>query len=78
MITVSKGVLKAKMLEYFRRVEETGEELIVTSHRKPVLRIEPINKKKTVRELFKDVHGHLECSEDDLLKPETEEWENMI
>ena len=57
MITVSKGVLKAKMLEYFRRVEETGEELIVTSHRKPVLRIEPITKKKTVRELFKEGTG---------------------
>ncbi len=74
MITVSKGVLKAKMLEYFRRVEETGEELIVTSHRKPVLRIEPINKKKSVKDLFEDVQGHLDCSDTDLLKPETEEW----
>jgi len=78
MITVSKGVLKAKMLEYFRRVEETGEELIVTSHRKPVLRIEPINKKKTVQELFRDVQGHLECSDDVLLKPETEEWGDLV
>lgn len=39
MITVSKGVLKAKMLAYFRQVEETGETLVVTDHRKPVLRI---------------------------------------
>ena len=29
MQKVSKSALKAKMLEYLRRVEETGEELIV-------------------------------------------------
>lgn len=34
MIAASKSVLKAKMLEYFRQVEETGEELIVTSDRR--------------------------------------------
>jgi hypothetical protein len=33
---VSKSALKAKMLEYFRRVEETGEELIVTDNGEPV------------------------------------------
>ncbi len=31
MSTVSKGVLKAKMLAYFRRVEEKGEVLVVTA-----------------------------------------------
>ena len=39
---VSKGVLKAKMLEYFRRVDETGEELIVTNNNVPTLKITPI------------------------------------
>jgi prevent-host-death family protein len=41
METVSKSVLKAKMLEYFRHVEQDGEELIVTSHGKPVARVIP-------------------------------------
>ena len=39
--TVSKSKLKAKALEYFREVERTGQELIVTDHGKPVLRIVP-------------------------------------
>ena len=36
MLAVAKGELKAKMLECFRHVEQSGEELIVTDHRKPV------------------------------------------
>jgi len=38
---VSKSALKAKMLEYFRKVEETGEELIVTDNNRPVLCVVP-------------------------------------
>lgn len=41
MISVLKGVLKARMLEYFRQVEQSKEELIVTDHHKSVLRILP-------------------------------------
>ena len=76
MITVSKGVLKAKMLEYFRRVEETGEELIVTSHRVPVLRIQPIKPKKTVKEVFGHHWGKVKIS-DDIMQPETDEWSDI-
>ncbi|MFT4589551.1 MAG: antitoxin (DNA-binding transcriptional repressor) of toxin-antitoxin stability system, partial [Limisphaerales bacterium] len=36
MKTVSKGKLKAKMLEYFREVEATGETLVVTDHGREV------------------------------------------
>ena len=38
---VSKSRLKAKALEYFREVERTGNELIVTDHGRPVLKIVP-------------------------------------
>lgn len=41
MRTVSKSQLKAKALEYFREVERTGEELILTDRGKPVLKIVP-------------------------------------
>lgn len=74
MITVSKSVLKAKMLEYFRRAERTGEEIIVTDHKVPVLRIQSIQDKKyTVDEVFADLRGKVKISED-IMKPETEEW----
>jgi prevent-host-death family protein len=46
MVTVSKSALKARMLEYFRQVEETGEPLVVTDHGKPVLQVVPIVPKK--------------------------------
>ena len=73
MNTVSKSQLKAHMLEYFRRVEETGEELVVTSHSKPTLKVVPIAAKKSVDEIFSgirkvaQIHG-------DLSEPETEAW----
>jgi len=39
--SVSKSSFKAKALEYFRDVESTGKELIITDHGKPVLKIVP-------------------------------------
>jgi antitoxin (DNA-binding transcriptional repressor) of toxin-antitoxin stability system len=41
-MVISKGKLKAKMLEYFREVERTGEPLIVTDHGRSVLEIRPL------------------------------------
>jgi prevent-host-death family protein len=74
MITVSKGVLKAKMLEYFRRVERTGEEIIVTDHKVPVLKIQSLKDRKySVDEVFADIRGKVKISED-IMKPDTEEW----
>ena len=38
---VSKSTFKARALEYFREVESTGRELIITDHGKPVLKVVP-------------------------------------
>ncbi len=38
---VSKSRFKAKALEYFRWVEETGQPLIITDRGRPVLRVTP-------------------------------------
>ncbi len=73
MITVSKSKLKARMLEYFRMVEESGEEIVVTNHNRPVLRITRLDHVHTVQELFADVEG-LSTIGDDVLEPETEQW----
>lgn len=61
---VSKGVLKAKMLEYFRSVEKTGEELIVTDNRKPVLKVVPFEKKISLDKLFADLRGKMKVNGD--------------
>ena len=73
MITISKSKLKAKMLEYFRTVEETGEELVVTSHGKPVLKIVPIEKKLGPDVLFAVERGHVTYLEDPVTDT-SEEW----
>jgi len=76
MLAVAKGELKAKMLEYFRRIESSGEELIVTDHRKPVLRILPILKKIKVEDAFGDLQGKVKYYED-INSPTLTEWEDI-
>ena len=76
MLAVAKGELKAKMLEYFRHIEQSGEELIVTDHRKPVLRIIPLHKKLKPEEAFGDLHGKIKYYED-INTPTMAEWEDI-
>jgi prevent-host-death family protein len=73
MATVSKSALKGKMLEYFRQVEETGEELIVTDNGRPVVKVVPIRERTTAAEVFGDVRGRVVYHED-ILAPTTGEW----
>ena len=73
MLTVSKSRLKAKMLEYFRRVEETGEEIVVVSHNRPVIRITRLDHVHTVNEVFLDVRGKADI-DDQVIEPETQDW----
>lgn len=73
MKVVSKSVLKARMLEYFRDIEASGEELIVTSNGQPVLKVVPYHREMTVDEAFADVRGKI-AYHGDLLASTTEEW----
>ncbi len=73
MDRVSKGVLKAKMLEYLRKVEETGEELIVTDNNVPVVRIVPFKQPRPASEIFGDVRNRVIYRED-ILAPTADEW----
>jgi prevent-host-death family protein len=36
---VSKSKFKPRSLEYFRQIEEGGEEIIITDHGRPVLKV---------------------------------------
>lgn len=38
---ISKANFKARALEIFRRVQETGEPVLITDRGRPVLRLEP-------------------------------------
>jgi len=73
MHTVAKNKLKAKMLAYFREVEKTGVELIVTDNKKPVIRILPYAMPATLKTLFADTKGKMTYSEP-LDAPTDAEW----
>ncbi len=82
-MSVSKGKLKARMLEYFREVERTGEPLIVTDRGREVLEIRPIRKTSTVEEILAEYRagpgkGVTHCSEKELLEPVgLDDWEAL-
>lgn len=38
---VSKSQFKPHSLEFFRKIEQTGEELVITDHGRPVLKVVP-------------------------------------
>ena len=73
MPSISKSKLKANMLRIFREIEETGQEWIVTDHNRPVLRIQPIAKKKTVEEVFGAIQDRV-VYRADINTPTTDEW----
>lgn len=76
MITVSKSELKSKMLEYFRRVEQSGDELIVTDNRVPVLKVSSLKKKNHPKDIFSDFQGKIKYHED-ILTDTSGEWSEL-
>ncbi|MGY8654344.1 MAG: type II toxin-antitoxin system Phd/YefM family antitoxin [Verrucomicrobiia bacterium] len=82
MKTVSKGKLKAKMLEYFREVEATGETLVVTDHGREVLEVRPLVRKSKTEEVLAELRAlakpEHQISAEELMKPLPEEdWEAL-
>jgi hypothetical protein len=73
---VSKGQLKAKMMEYFREIEKTGEELIILDNKRPVLKIISLVKKekKSVEKIFSKYRGKVRYFED-INQPTQDQWE---
>lgn len=73
MIRISKSKLKAHMLQVFRQIEESGEEVVVTDRGRPVLRIQPIARRRSVQHVFGSVRGHV-TYRGALDEPTIEEW----
>ena len=76
MLTISKSKLKAQMLQIFRQIEQTGEEVTVTDNNRPVLRIQPIEQKRTVEEIFAPYKGKVIFYEDPDT-PTIDEWSEV-
>lgn len=52
------------MLRLFREIERSGEELIVTDNKKPVLKIAAIRNEETVEEVFAGLRGQVRYGRD--------------
>ena len=52
-VHVSKSQFKARALELFRAIEESGEPMIITDRGKPVLEVRPVKEKPKVDPLEK-------------------------
>ena len=76
MLTISKSKLKAHMLQVFRQIEQSGEEVIVTDNNRPVLRIQPIVRKLYVDEVIAPYRGQVVIHEP-LDTPTTDEWDEV-
>lgn len=72
---ISKSKFKAKALEFFRRVEETGEPLIVTDHGKPKLEIRLYHPEKA--DPLKELKGSVTSYTDPCEPVGADEWEAL-
>lgn len=75
MDTVSKSRFKAKALDYFRQVEKTGKELVVTDRGKPVLKVVPY--RGEAREALRTLKGSVLKYDDPTEPVAVEDWESL-
>ncbi len=74
--TVSKSKFKPMSLEYFRRVQETGEEIVITDRGKPVVKIVPAREEPSVTATrLEKLRGTLIKYEDPYAPVATEDWD---
>jgi prevent-host-death family protein len=75
MTTLSKSQFKPRALEYFRRVERTGQEIIITDHGRPVAKIVPY--KVDPAQALRSLRGTVIEYRDPTEPVGLEDWENL-
>lgn len=72
---VSKSKFKPNALKYFREVEKTGKELVITDRGKPVLMIVPFSKDPS--ESLKSLRNSVIRYDDPTAPVGLEDWESL-
>ena len=72
---VSKSKFKAKALEYFREIQRTGKELVITDRGKPVVKIVPYFENSDNE--MKGLRGTVIKYEDPTEPVGIEDWESL-
>ncbi len=74
-ILVSKSAFKARALEFFREVERTGRELVVTDNGRPVLKVVPYSRHPA--EALTALRGSVLRYDDPTEPVGVEDWESL-
>jgi prevent-host-death family protein len=72
---ISKSQLKPRVLEIFREVERTKEDVVVTDHGRPVLRIVPYSEQ--AEENLSALRGSVLRYDEPMEPVEVESWEAL-
>lgn len=72
---VSKSQFKARALQYFRQIEKSGRELIVTDHGRPVIKVIPY--RADAAELLRALRGSVLSYQDPTEPVATADWESL-
>ncbi len=74
-ISISKSKLKPHLLKYFRMVEKTGKEIIITDRGKPVLKVIPYSENPS--DILKTLRNTVVKYDDPFEPVGLEEWESL-
>jgi prevent-host-death family protein len=72
---IPKSRFKPQALKYFREVQETGRELVITERGQPVLRIVPY--RPDPQEALDDLKGSVIRYDDPTAPVSLEDWESL-
>ncbi len=72
---ISKSEFKPKALHYFRIVQKSGKELIVSDHGKPVIRIVPYEDNSV--DLLASLRNTVQHYSDPTEPVDLDKWENL-
>lgn len=76
MLTIAAGIFKAKCLEIMNEVDQKKEEVIVTKHGRPIVKVIPASGTKK-RPLFGRLRASVTFVAEDAFLPEPELWEGL-
>lgn len=74
-IIISKSKFKPQALKYFREIEETGQEVIITDHTKPVIKIVPYRIEPQI--ILKELRNSIQFYDDPLEPVAEDDWEAL-
>ena len=72
---VSKSKFKPRALQYFRDIQESGQELIITDHGKPVLKISPFSEDS--QSVLEELRNSVTFYEDPLEPVGVSDWDAL-